>query len=75
VARRSSREMKCTGTPKKVLATLFLHASGLQPSHAHSAVSPNDAYRVAIPSRELLSRVGLMANILTQFPEQALRQK
>jgi hypothetical protein len=25
---RSSREMKFTGTPKKVLATLFLHASG-----------------------------------------------
>src|SRR5271169_2893209 len=27
-ATRSSREMKCTGTPKKVLATLFPHASG-----------------------------------------------
>src|ERR1700719_3879832 len=28
LATRSSREMKFTGTPKKVLATLFLHASG-----------------------------------------------
>ena len=26
LATRSSREMKCTGMPKKVLATLFLHA-------------------------------------------------
>lgn len=25
---RSSKEMKCTGMPKKVLATLFLHAAG-----------------------------------------------
>jgi hypothetical protein len=25
---RSSSEMKCTGTPKNVLATLFVHASG-----------------------------------------------
>ena len=27
LVKRSSREMKCTGTPKKVLATFFLHAS------------------------------------------------
>ncbi len=27
LAMRSSREMKCTGTPKNVLATLFVHAS------------------------------------------------
>ena len=26
-AMRSSREMKCTGTPKNVLSTLFVHAS------------------------------------------------
>src|ERR1700720_4111836 len=31
LATRSSREMKFTGTPKKVLATLFLHASGNWP--------------------------------------------
>ena len=28
LAARSSKEMKCTGMPKKVLATLFLHAAG-----------------------------------------------